>query len=152
MITWAHDPLWDKTTILYIVYRNVMLMDSDPKWKACHQQIWLATNIKFAGVNLWSPTHLWQDQHRSTTKNLFYLELKRNRNCMDFLLAEEITIPMEMETTEQGQRKAWHTCPWLGRCLWVYGRQGLGRSGTWWRLMTPNEAQTNHTSQQAIVR
>jgi hypothetical protein len=31
----------------YIVY---ILMDSDPNWKACHQQIWLATNIKFAGV------------------------------------------------------------------------------------------------------
>jgi hypothetical protein len=48
--------------------------------------------MKFAGVNIYSHPNIGcEDQHRLTTKNFFYLELKRNRH--DFIdLAEEITI------------------------------------------------------------
>jgi hypothetical protein len=63
-------------------------MDSVPSSKACHQQIRLATNMKFAGVNIYGHPNIWCEvQHRLTTKNFFYLELKRN-----VLLAKEITI------------------------------------------------------------
>jgi hypothetical protein len=70
-----------------------ILMDPDPNWKACHQHnIRLATNMKFAGVNVYGHPNIWcEDQHRLTTKKFFYLELKRNRQFYK-LLAEQITI------------------------------------------------------------
>jgi hypothetical protein len=64
------------TTSSTFVY---ILMDPDPNWKACHQHIWLATNMKFAVVNIYGRPNIWcEDQHRLTTKKFFYLELKRN--------------------------------------------------------------------------
>jgi hypothetical protein len=48
--------------------------------------------MQFAGVNIYGhPNILCEHQHRLTTKNLFYLELKRNRQYHRHL-AEEITI------------------------------------------------------------
>jgi hypothetical protein len=76
-------------TVVHFVY---ILMDPAPTWKACHQHIRLATNMKFAGINIYGHPNIWcEDQHRLTTKNLFYLELKKNRQVYK-LLAEEITI------------------------------------------------------------
>jgi hypothetical protein len=64
-------------TIVHFVY---ILMDPDPNWKACHQHIRLTTYMKFAGVNICGHPNIWsEDQHSLTTKNFFYLELKRNR-------------------------------------------------------------------------
>jgi hypothetical protein len=69
-----------------------ILMDCDPTSKACHQHMRLATNMKFAGVNIYGHPNIWCEvQHRLTTKKFFYLELKRNRQCYR-PLAEEITI------------------------------------------------------------
>jgi hypothetical protein len=47
-------------------------MDPDPTWKACHQHIRLATNMKFAGINIYGHANIslmWRSD----------LELKRNR-------------------------------------------------------------------------
>jgi hypothetical protein len=58
-------------TVVHFVY---ILMDPDPTWKACHQHIRLATNVTFAGVNIYGHPNIWcEDQHRLTTKNFFYL-------------------------------------------------------------------------------
>jgi hypothetical protein len=75
------------TTAVHFMYS---LMDPDPNWKGCHQHIRLATNIKFAGVNIYGHPNIWcEDQHRLTTKKFFYLELKRNRQLYR-LSAEQI--------------------------------------------------------------
>jgi hypothetical protein len=64
-------------TVVHFMY---ILMDPDPNWKACHQHIRLAKNLKFAGVNIYGHPNIWcEDQHRLTTKKFFSLELKRNR-------------------------------------------------------------------------
>jgi hypothetical protein len=48
-------------------------MDVDPTSKAYHHQIRLATNMKFAGVNIYGhPNISCEDQHRLTTKKFFY--------------------------------------------------------------------------------
>jgi hypothetical protein len=66
--------VWHKTTILYCV------VHFDPTSKTSHQHIRLATNMKFAVVNIYGHPNIWCEvQHRLTTKNFFYLELKRNR-------------------------------------------------------------------------
>jgi hypothetical protein len=36
--------------VIHFVY---ILMDFYPTSKTCHQQIWLATNMKFAGANIY---------------------------------------------------------------------------------------------------
>jgi hypothetical protein len=59
-----------------------IFLDPDPTWKASHQHIRLATNMKFAGVNIYGHPNIWiwcADQHTLTTKKFFYLELKGNR-------------------------------------------------------------------------
>jgi hypothetical protein len=76
-------------TVVHVVY---ILMDPDPTWKSCHQHIRLATNIKFAGVNIHGHPNIWcEDQHRLTSNNFFFLELKRNRQFYR-PLAEPITV------------------------------------------------------------
>jgi hypothetical protein len=68
-----------------------ILMDPHSNWKASHQQIRLATNMKFAGVNIYGHPNIWcEDQHRLTTNNLFFLNW--NRQFYIRPLAEEITI------------------------------------------------------------
>jgi hypothetical protein len=63
-------------TVVHFVY---ILMDPDPTWKACHQHIRLATNMKFAGVNIYGHPNIWcEDQ--------FVLELNWREidNFIDF--------------------------------------------------------------------
>jgi hypothetical protein len=66
-----------------------------------------ATNMKFAGVNIYGHPNIWCEvQHRLTTKKFFYLELKRNRKCHR-LSAEQITIrlPAPPITSENNYEK-----------------------------------------------
>jgi hypothetical protein len=72
----------DKTTILYCstflcTFWWGILTQIE---KLATKHIRLATNIKFAGVDIYGHPNIWcEDQHRLTTKKFFYLELKRNR-------------------------------------------------------------------------
>jgi hypothetical protein len=89
--TKLYSPFETRPPFCSVVHFVYILMDPDPNWKACHQQIRLATNIKFAGVNIYGHPNIWcEDQHRLTTKNFFYLCLELIDNFID--LAEEITI------------------------------------------------------------
>jgi hypothetical protein len=58
--------------------------------------------MKFAGVNIYGhPNISCEDQHRVTTKKLFYLELKRNRQ-FHRLSAEQITIRLSAPPMTNG--------------------------------------------------
>jgi hypothetical protein len=67
-------------TVVHFVY---ILIDPDPTWKACPQQIRLTTDMKFAGINIYGHLNIWcEDQHRLTTKKSTILETfcRRNHN------------------------------------------------------------------------
>jgi hypothetical protein len=50
--TWKNCERQDHHYVLCVVHFVYILMDPDPTWKPCHQHIRLATNMKFAGVNI----------------------------------------------------------------------------------------------------
>jgi hypothetical protein len=55
-----------------VVHFTYILMNPDPNWKACHQHIRLATNMKFAGVNIYGHPNIWcEDQHRVDHQEFF---------------------------------------------------------------------------------
>jgi hypothetical protein len=87
-----------------------ILMDPDSNWKAWHQHIRLATNMKCAGVNIYGhPNISCEDPHRFTTKKFFYLELKRNQQFYRLSAEQihEITIrlPAPPMTNENNYEK-----------------------------------------------
>jgi hypothetical protein len=91
VVTLSSHALSETRPPFYVVHFVYILRDFDPTSKACHQQIRLATNIKFAGVNIYGNPNIWCEvQHRLTAKIFFYLEWKRNRQFYR-LLADEIT-------------------------------------------------------------
>jgi hypothetical protein len=89
--------LRDKITILYC-YCSTFCVHFDGSWPNLKSlpptYIRLATNMKLAGVNIYSRPNIWcKDQRRLTTKNFFYLEIELKRNRQFYILsAEEITI------------------------------------------------------------
>jgi hypothetical protein len=50
---------YENETIPPVVHFVYILMDPDPTWKACNQHIRLATNMKFAGINIHGHPNIW---------------------------------------------------------------------------------------------
>jgi hypothetical protein len=87
---------------MYIIFYIVVPFDGFwPNFKSLPPANRLAT--KFAGVNIYGhPNISCEVQHMLTTKNVFYLELKRNRRFYRYL-AEEITIYLMVPPMTNGK-------------------------------------------------
>jgi hypothetical protein len=116
MLIWCNDQ-WPQLFRVYYFRASCAVMDGRQDHHSVLQYIlctfwWiltqleklptrLATNMKFAGVNIYGHPNIWcEDQHRLTTKKFFNLELKRNRQFFTIRLpAPPITNGNNYEKT-----------------------------------------------------